>query len=212
MIVLDTDRISALQHQHSPAAARLRKRLGNYFGPCATTIVTVEEQMRGWLAVLNRTSIDQQVQSYALRNGLFSFFSAWHLYPFDEAAAQHFTALRQHGLSIGSDSFRTFAGKMRNRRASGITALAVLILLLCIGGYFGSERLFMGPPAFSQDFVGWHEEVLLKELGQPDFDSRQGHDWEDDGSYILGWYHGVGRILSVTIRGGKVLSFYRASK
>jgi tRNA(fMet)-specific endonuclease VapC len=57
MIVLDTDHITELQYPSSVRGSRLLVRLGAVEGrPVATTIVTFEEQMRGWLAQINKQS------------------------------------------------------------------------------------------------------------------------------------------------------------
>src|SRR4051812_10261689 len=53
MMVLDTDHISILQRGDSPASSRLRERLATLpDAEVTTTIITAEEQLRGWLHVL----------------------------------------------------------------------------------------------------------------------------------------------------------------
>jgi tRNA(fMet)-specific endonuclease VapC len=53
MIILDTDHISLLQHPDSTEGQRLVQRLAVSFDrDIVTTVVTVEEQMRGWLQVI----------------------------------------------------------------------------------------------------------------------------------------------------------------
>ena len=62
MIVLDTDHISVLQHEESVAADQLWQRLADSRELIVTSAVTVEEQTRSWLALINRYSdVDQQV-------------------------------------------------------------------------------------------------------------------------------------------------------
>lgn len=54
-VILDTDHVSLLAREHSPATSHLRVRLAALAEEeVATTIVTYEEQSRGWLAVLRR--------------------------------------------------------------------------------------------------------------------------------------------------------------
>jgi len=50
MILLDTDHISLLQARETPSAFTLQTRL-EAFPPheVVTTVITLEEQMRGWL-------------------------------------------------------------------------------------------------------------------------------------------------------------------
>src|SRR5262245_20441704 len=55
MIVLDTDHITELQYPNSVRGARLLGRLGAVpSDELATTIVSFEEPMRGWLAAIHR--------------------------------------------------------------------------------------------------------------------------------------------------------------
>ena len=55
MIVLDSDHLSVLKYQESPLCLRLVRRMETSPDQdFATTIVCVEEQMRGWLALIHR--------------------------------------------------------------------------------------------------------------------------------------------------------------
>lgn len=55
MVVLDTDHLNLLDHKSGTAARTLAARLSAVASDgIATTIVNVEEQMRGWLAYLAR--------------------------------------------------------------------------------------------------------------------------------------------------------------
>lgn len=54
MLVLDTDHMSVLEWADGSAAERLRQRLNEALEPKTTTIVTYEEQSRGWLAYIAR--------------------------------------------------------------------------------------------------------------------------------------------------------------
>ena len=56
MIKLDTDHLSELRFPESQKHATLRNRMERATGErFATTIVNVEEQMRGWLAFIKRS-------------------------------------------------------------------------------------------------------------------------------------------------------------
>jgi predicted nucleic acid-binding protein len=57
MLVLDTDHVTEYQKGTSSAAQRLKQRLESATEPYATTIITVEENMRGWMAAIRRTTI-----------------------------------------------------------------------------------------------------------------------------------------------------------
>jgi tRNA(fMet)-specific endonuclease VapC len=57
MIVLDTDHMSVLERHGTPASASLLSHLAELplEEEVVTTIITYEEQMRGWMAYLART-------------------------------------------------------------------------------------------------------------------------------------------------------------
>lgn len=66
MVVLDTDHISLLDHGASDAARRLQMRLDDLpAGEAAVTIISFEEQTRGWTGYLAKArSLRQQVEAY----------------------------------------------------------------------------------------------------------------------------------------------------
>lgn len=99
MIILDTDRLTAIQRQSEPAYAVLRDTADSI----GTTIVSVEEQMRGWLAIINRAlRAEQEVAAYRRLHALFSFFGSILVLDFDEAAAVQLTHLRRRRLRLGT--------------------------------------------------------------------------------------------------------------
>lgn len=75
MYVLDTDHLGEYQKGTSPAAQRLIRRLDTVTEPVATTIITVEEVMRGWLAAIRRENDPRkQKKAYERLTNLFRFF------------------------------------------------------------------------------------------------------------------------------------------
>jgi tRNA(fMet)-specific endonuclease VapC len=69
----------------------------------ATTVITVEEQMRGWLALIHRVDdVHRQVPAYQELLRLVDFFSRWQVIPFDAQAADAFRRLRQQRIRIGT--------------------------------------------------------------------------------------------------------------
>jgi tRNA(fMet)-specific endonuclease VapC len=68
-VVLDTDHLSVLQWQEQPAADRLLARLDRLPpDDIATTIVSFQEQVEGWLAYLKRAAKPEEVvRAYAVR-------------------------------------------------------------------------------------------------------------------------------------------------
>jgi tRNA(fMet)-specific endonuclease VapC len=104
MIILDTDHLTTLKYANSDRFARLAQRLAaSPDQEFATTAVTLEEQLRGWLSQINRFQDPvRQIPAYAELSGLIEFFSFWTVLPFDAPAAQKFTQFRQQKIRIGT--------------------------------------------------------------------------------------------------------------
>jgi tRNA(fMet)-specific endonuclease VapC len=103
MILLDTDHISILQIPEGQRTQQLKERLESADDPViGTTIVTVEEQMRGWLAAIAKERQPRrQVSAYRNLAELFTFFSEFHLALWDEAAAERLERLPGRCKRIG---------------------------------------------------------------------------------------------------------------
>jgi tRNA(fMet)-specific endonuclease VapC len=73
-------------------------------------IVTVEERMRGWLAVIakERTAA-RLIVGYRELGLLFEFYQEFVIAPFDEAAAAQFDRLRSQRLRLGTRDLRIAA-------------------------------------------------------------------------------------------------------
>ena len=104
MIVLDSDHLSELQHVDSQRRARLGKRIERQRDrTVATTIVSVEEQLRGRLATINkRPPGNEQVVPYQELIGLLEFCSCWIVLPFDHVSARQFHDLKAARIRIGT--------------------------------------------------------------------------------------------------------------
>ncbi|MEO8496982.1 MAG: hypothetical protein ABI614_18075 [Planctomycetota bacterium] len=60
-VILDSDVLSILQRRSEPACGRLEQRLSQLpDDDVLTTIVTFQEQMRGWLAALHKARTDKR--------------------------------------------------------------------------------------------------------------------------------------------------------
>lgn len=80
MLVLDTDHLTEYQKGTSPAAHRLKQRLDDATESYGTTIITVEEIMRGWMAAIRRVKDPRgQINAYRRLHQLFRFFAAWNV-------------------------------------------------------------------------------------------------------------------------------------
>ena len=68
-----------------------------------TTIVSIEEQWRGWLSVIARhRDVHRQVPAYQELMELLEFFELWTILPFQASAADQFQQLRAAGVRIAA--------------------------------------------------------------------------------------------------------------
>jgi tRNA(fMet)-specific endonuclease VapC len=104
MIVLDTDHLSVLERSDQPGSVALRARLAHVPpAEVVTTIISYEEQMRGWMAYLARTrSVAQQVEAYRRLLQHLGNYRRIPVLAFDEAAAIVFQRLQRARLRIGA--------------------------------------------------------------------------------------------------------------
>jgi len=111
MILLDTDHLSVLINNKYSGHEHLFDRLATSGDrDISTTVVSVEEECRGWLAYISRAqTIPRQVSAYARLAELFSFLGSWNLVLFDERAAIEFTRLRQERIRIGTQDLKIAA-------------------------------------------------------------------------------------------------------
>lgn len=104
MILLDTDLVTILLRGTGRDRQRLSERLRHRAAEAiTTTIITYEEQTRGWLAYVSkaRTMPDQILAYQRLREHI-DCSRRIDLLPFDEAAAVEFQRLRQARVRIGT--------------------------------------------------------------------------------------------------------------
>jgi len=105
MILIDTDHATLLKYPESERGRRFIERLSSVEQSevVGVAIVTVEERMRGWLAVIakEKTAV-RQVIGYRELTRLFEFYQEFEIVPFDEAAARQFDDLRTQRLRIGT--------------------------------------------------------------------------------------------------------------
>jgi tRNA(fMet)-specific endonuclease VapC len=104
MIVLVSDHLSELQYVDSQRRARLVKRIERQRDrTVATTIVSVEVQLRGRLATISkRPPGNEQVVPYQELIGLLEFCSCWIVLPFDHVSARQFHDLKAARIRIGT--------------------------------------------------------------------------------------------------------------
>lgn len=115
MYLLDTDHISLL-HRDGTEGRRIQNRLESvppeqiFF-----SIVSYEEQMRGWLADIARArSVAQQKPRYEELNRMLNLYCATPLLPFDDAAIAVFQNLWLRRLRIGTMDLKIAAIALAN--------------------------------------------------------------------------------------------------
>jgi tRNA(fMet)-specific endonuclease VapC len=103
MILLDSDHLTVLKYRESDRYQHLTERLAAANDVVGTTIINLEEQMRGWLAVLaKKREVLRQVSAYRELIALFDFFNHLHLLTLNVDAANRFKELRRSQVRIGS--------------------------------------------------------------------------------------------------------------
>ena len=104
MIILDTDCLSLLEREKYLDSSKFRENLSR-FSPedIVTTIITFEEQMRGWLAYLARCkTLDDQIFAYQQLNNLLENYRELTVLKFDEKAANEFEKLKRQKIRVGT--------------------------------------------------------------------------------------------------------------
>ncbi|MBB6051748.1 type II toxin-antitoxin system VapC family toxin [Armatimonas rosea] len=103
MYLLDTDHITLLARS-GEEGERIRQRvLLAPEGEVSASIVSYEEQMRGWLAQLNRISaVNQQAIYYTRLEENLRFYNQIPLISFDTAVVEQFQALWVQRIRIGT--------------------------------------------------------------------------------------------------------------
>ncbi|HEV2296391.1 MAG TPA: type II toxin-antitoxin system VapC family toxin [Tepidisphaeraceae bacterium] len=111
MIVLDTDIISLLDRQSDQPFEALTRRLSaSVEDRVCVTIISFEEQMRGWLSYIaaSRTS-SRQIEGYGRLQKMLAWYQRQEILPFDPAASAIFESLRRSRLKLGTMDLRIAA-------------------------------------------------------------------------------------------------------
>jgi tRNA(fMet)-specific endonuclease VapC len=110
-VILDSDLLSILQRQSEPECGRLEYRLSQVPAEeVFTTIITFQEQMRGWLAVLHKARTDKLLLlAYSELQSMLGDFCQLNILPFETAAQSAFKRLRRQKIRIGTMDLRIAA-------------------------------------------------------------------------------------------------------
>ena len=117
MYVLDTDHMSLLYRASSIEAHRLRKKLNELLSDkdAATTIITFEEQIRGWMARVPKSRLlIEQVEVYRRLNETLQRYCQIAVLDFDDRAAARFEELQKQRLRIGTMDLKIAAIAIAN--------------------------------------------------------------------------------------------------
>ena len=104
--ILDTDHASLFQRRHPRVVQRV---LEIPDGDLAITIVSAEEQLRGWLNVIHKASNDRLVKAYELFHRALDYYRLVQVIDFDSAALTRYEELRQERIRIGTKDLRIAA-------------------------------------------------------------------------------------------------------
>ncbi len=116
MVVLDSDVFSLLHREQSTARDILVPRLRALKREeCGVTIVSFEEQTRGWLAYLNRSkSMEHLLVAYRRLHEILESFATFRVLDFDQKAAEFFLELRSNKIRVGTMDLRIAAVCLSN--------------------------------------------------------------------------------------------------
>jgi tRNA(fMet)-specific endonuclease VapC len=103
--ILDTDHISLFQRGNSTV---IRKIQSIARSEIAVTIVSYEEQIRGWLKIVSRSSsdFDQLTFGYGKLNETLDFYRTKTVLDFNAAAATQFQQLLRQKIRTGTQDLR----------------------------------------------------------------------------------------------------------
>ncbi len=105
MFILDSDHMSLIEHRGSPEAQRLAARISILAegDDIVTTIISFEEQTRGWLSYLAQArSIVQQPEAYSRFRRMLENYRAIEVLDFNTASAVAFQLLTRQRLRVGT--------------------------------------------------------------------------------------------------------------
>lgn len=104
MVILDTDVLTLLGRTPVGGTSRLRSRLAALpEGQIVTTVISYEEQTRGWLArIAKARTVAEQVEAYRELLGHLESYRRITVIGFDGAAATHYQMLRKERIRIGT--------------------------------------------------------------------------------------------------------------
>ena len=118
LYILDTDHMSLLERLDTQAGYQIHNRMDQLLSSsdsAVTTVVTFEEQLRGWMARLAKAkTVSQQVVDYRKLNQLLENYRTITVIDFDEKSALQFQALLKARIRIGTMDLKIAAITIAN--------------------------------------------------------------------------------------------------
>jgi len=109
--LLDSDHLTILWYDHGKSYETLISRIADHSDDeFAVSIVTIEEQLRGWLAYVAKASaIEGAIKGYSKLREVIDRFREINVLDFDSAAAGVFIDLKSQGVRVGTMDLRIAA-------------------------------------------------------------------------------------------------------
>jgi len=114
MFVLDTDHMSTLERGGSSALMLVTKLSPVEDALIATTIVTCEEQCRGWLAKTARETGTALVRAYVQLGQHLDIYASMNVLQYNEHTHEIFQELQQAKIRIGTQDLKIAAIVLSN--------------------------------------------------------------------------------------------------
>jgi tRNA(fMet)-specific endonuclease VapC len=111
--VLDTDTLTLWLRGHARVSERIAAHAPSEL---FTTIVTIEEILRGWYTQIRRAKSDEQIaRAYASLQQTLHIAALLRVLAFDRAAIQRFNKLRTQKLRVGTNDLKIAATVLENQ-------------------------------------------------------------------------------------------------
>ncbi len=107
MFILDTNHLRELTNGTTLGENLRRRIIESETELVTTSIISVDESLRGWMACIAKASSPQrETEAYARLNEMIDILSDLIRLPYDSEAAGRFSALRKAGVKIGSKDLK----------------------------------------------------------------------------------------------------------
>jgi tRNA(fMet)-specific endonuclease VapC len=117
MFLLDTDHITLMDRGGQEGQNILARLAALSADQVTASIISYEEQMRGWLAAINSMrAVDRQIEGYQRLERTLEFYCSMALLPFDAKAAEQFQRLWLTRIRIGTMDLKIAAIALANNR------------------------------------------------------------------------------------------------